>query len=342
MTNIQINQLSTEQELSNFFTHYPMESIEQMLTNAFAPQLDDLAADEPLSYTQLFYEELMQFIHNSALLCKEIDLKETIIIKEHEHIKNLKMIIYFMKELIPASHIFCSNLSETRIDLLIIIDKYSIKPRNEIDSLLNFMFFAHPNINCTVLTYGHIHSILTVGHLYYSSVCIPENCVYQKKGVGFLARLSMEQYSVVAQQSTCNFNEHLDKAINFLQGAQQYFISNQIKMAAFMLQQACEMCFRSLIICFRGKEIRCHELTVLRKHLSHFAPSIIGSFDPSEKKEIRILTEIQEAYIKSRYDSSYQVCIATLRKHIIAVDQFILISQEIFAQQLLKLRLALA
>lgn len=342
MTSLQINQLIGEQELTNFFKHYPIEFIQESLASVFEPILPYPQNEDTFSYTMLFYEELNHMIRNCALLTQQIELKDTILIKNNPNIKNLKAIIYFLKELIPASHIFCNTISEERIDLIIIIDRYGYKPYDEIRTLLDFAIFGHPNLNCTVYTYGTISDILTKGHIYFSAVCIPENCVYQRASDCFLPLLSPEQYTIVAHKATTCFNENIHQAINFFNGAQQYLMLQETTMAAFMLQQACELSYRSLILSLRGKEIKCHDLIILRKHLSHFAPEIIGAFDKEEQKELKILAQIQEAYIKSRYDQHYQVCMQELTIHIDAVDHFIQVVQQIFNNKLLKMKAALS
>ena len=123
----------------------------------------------------------------------------------------------------------------------------------------------------------------------------------------------------------------------FFKGACKFANESESTISAFMLQQACELTYRSLLLALRGKQVKCHDLVVLRKHLSHFAPTILGILDADEGKEIALLTSIQDAYIKSRYDQTYKISLNDLVNSISAADKLIQMAQEIFNYQCQKI-----
>ncbi len=131
----------------------------------------------------------------------------------------------------------------------------------------------------------------------------------------------------------------MHKAATFLNGARQFANESESTIAAFMLQQACELTYRSLLLAFRGKDIKCHDLALLRKHLSHFVPTIIGVFHQNEKEELKILTAIQEAYINSRYNHTYKIALEELVESISASNNLIKTAQEIFSYHCQKVKL---
>lgn len=83
-------------------------------------------------------------------------------------------------------------------------------------------------------------------------------------------------------------------------------------MAMFMLQQACELSYRSLLHVLRGKAVKSHSPTLLRKHLKRFAPEIIGVFSPVEEDELHYLQLLEEAYVSSRYHAHYHITSAII------------------------------
>ncbi|RYG22300.1 MAG: HEPN domain-containing protein [Chitinophagaceae bacterium] len=242
----------------------------------------------------------------------------------------LSPLIQFLAEVIPSSYIFRNNGATNRTDLIIVMDQYHYKPFDEIHTLLDFALLGHERLNCTVYTYGTIYELLSKGHLFFSNLCTPKNCVYQSNPYFNLPLLHQEKRNELVEKSKLVFNQNMQKAITFFKGACEFANENESTISAFMLQQACELTYRSLLLSLRGKQVKCHDLIVLRKHLRHFAPTIIGILDKDEEKEIALLATIQEAYIKSRYDQTYRISLNELKTSISAADQLIQSAQKIF------------
>ena len=330
--------LATEVQLSNFFNHYPIEYIEENIANLFKNVIPHPTEHPSISANYLFYEELNLLLKNCELLYQH-KKKET---QEHQQLKkfkNIDTVVNFLKEVIPTAYIFCSFASSTRIDLIIVMDQYKYKSFEEIYSLLDIAMLGHEHINCTVYTYGTIHEFLSKGHLYFSTLCIPENCVYKRTAHFMLPLLNPDKCAATIDHSSKSFHQNIQKAITFFNGAQQFANESQSTISGFMLQQACELTYRSLLLSLRGKQVKCHDLVVLRKHLSHFVPTIIGVFDTDEEKEVAMLTSIQEAYIKSRYDQNYTISLAELQTNSIATNALIQSAQEIFNYHCQKIKL---
>ena len=244
--------------------------------------------------------------------------------------KSISAIAEFLKEVIPTAYIFCNCASTLRTDLIIVMDQYKYKSFDQIISLLDFTLLGHKNINCTVYTYDTIHEFLLNGHLYFSALCTPENCVYKNTAKFTLPLPDPEKCIGIIDKATSLFNLNIQKAITFFSIARQLANDSESTISGFMLQQACELTFRSLLLSLRGKQVKCHDLVVLRKHLSHFVPTIIGIFDENEEAEVALLTSIQEAYIKSRYDQTYNISLKELESSIIVTNKLICSAQEIF------------
>ncbi len=329
-----------EFQLSNFFKFYPLELIEQKISKLF--ELDIFHASECTENTlpntnYLFYEELTLALKN----CEQLFHRSKTVHNNNltENAKSINSIISFISEVIPVSYIFCSGISSQRIDLIIVTDQYKYKTFDEIYTLLDFAILGYENINCTVYAYGTMYDFLLKGHLYFSSICTPESCVYQSNSTFILPIIEQLKCNDLVNKSTALFNQNIHKATTFLNGARQFANESESTIAAFMLQQACELTYRSLLLSFRGKDIKCHDLVLLRKHLSHFAPAIIGVFDQNEKEELKILTAIQEAYINSRYNHTYKITLEELARLISASNNLIETAKNIFNYHCQKVKL---
>lgn len=336
-----IQKTASEFQLNNFFKHYPLEYIEENIAMLFEKIIPHPIEINSITPTYLFYEELNLMLKNCESLYS-YKRKDT---NEHHFFsayKNINTVVQFIKEVIPASYIFCNSISVNRTDLIIVMDQFKYKPFNEILTLLDFAVLGHKNISCTVYSYSTIHDFLLKGHLYFSTLCTPENCVYQSTSSFTLPLLNHEKCTTLIEKSTLLFNQNMQKAITFYSGAHKFANETESTISAFMLQQACELTYRSLLLSLRGKQIKCHDLVVLRKHLSHFVPNIIGVFDEDNDKELIMLTTIQEAYIKSRYDQTYTVNLDELIKSIVAAEKLIISAQEIFNDHCQKTKLLVA
>mgnify|MGYP006151015267 FL=1 len=97
------------------------------------------------------------------------------------------------------------------------------------------------------------------------------------------------------------------KASSFLDGATYFIGINRFELAVFMLQQAVELTYRCFLNLMRGKDIKCHELYVLRRNIKRFAPQLLGAFSDNEKEELRYLDVLEKGYCDARYNREYKI-----------------------------------
>jgi len=319
----------SEFQIDNFFKNYPLEYVQENITMLFEKVIPSATENPSIPSKYLFFEELNLFLKNCEFLNK-YENPTTNQQGLRQARPSIHTVVEFLKEVIPASYIFCSFTSTVRTDLIIVMDQYKYKPFDEIHSLLNFAILGYENISCTAYTYATIIEFLSKGHLYFSTLCTPDNCVYKSTSNFALPLLSSEKCIELIETSKQLFDYNMQKAITFFNGAGQLAKESECTVSAFMVQQACELTFRSLLLSLRGKQVKCHDLVVLRKHLTHFVPSIIGIFHENEEEEIKLLTSIQEAYIKSRYDQTYKISSIEFEKFIVAANKLIQNAIQIF------------
>lgn len=247
-------------------------------------------------------------IYSTQITCKTLVINSpSTAYALKNQIKRPKALIQLLKGVIPCAYIFSAQLAANQLDLLIVMDKHDYQLFNQIYSILDFALLGHPHINCTAYTYATIYEMLSRGHIYFSSLCQPKTCVFQLESHFELPTLTADKARDIVKTATSQFQNHLKPATGFFRAARQSFEDGNVNLACFMLQQACELSLRSLLLSLRGKQLRCHELTVLRKHLKHFAPSISGCIHENEEIEITTLERLQEAYINARYEQNYHV-----------------------------------
>ncbi len=298
----QIHQLNIEQDMNSLFNYYPAELIEAALLPLLAKE-NDYYLDEPMNITHVFYAELNDIIQRFLVANQQAKPKTEVDIA-NEYSKD---IIQILTRLVPIAYIFCKAPNHTYASLHIVLNQHEYKPFDEIEKAVNFSLLAYPKITCTIHAYGTITDMIIKGHFYFSNLCVPTNCIYQTDNEFKLPLPNTQFLATKRLNSSQAFTKNLNKATSFLEGAKDFFKKNKDDMVAFMLQQACEFGYRSLIIAFKGKDIKSHDLIVLRKHISIYEPKVIGLLNVKIKKEIALLHLLNEAYVKARYDFTYQI-----------------------------------
>ena len=76
-------------------------------------------------------------------------------------------------------------------------------------------------------------------------------------------------------------------------------------MATFMLHQTCEQLYRLIILIFRRKNFKSHQLQLLRKEAAFYYPLIYNVFDVKESKELKYIALLQDFYLGVRYQDDY-------------------------------------
>lgn len=292
-------------EFNYLFSYYPADFIEAALLPLMPASASEI--NEHTDIQQLFYAELNEIIQGHLIAYRQTKKNEELYIIENEALSNALAIINILIPIIPVGYVFFQQDKLNSGNLTIVMDKHVYKPTDEVKQAITFSLLAYPKITFELHNYGTMADLISHGHFYYANLCVEKNCIYRKEAPYQLPVPNAVSLAANKLHAANLFKQSNEKARNFMDGAERYFAYDKPTMAVFMLQQACEFSYRSLIMIFKGKNIKSHELVALRKQLMHYAPQVIGLFHPKPKKELRLLTLLQEAYINARYESAYQV-----------------------------------
>lgn len=216
-------------------------------------------------------------------------------------------VVNLIVQAIPVGLIYNLGKKQTHPDLLVVLEKKCTKAYSEFENIIELAMLGFPMGTCTIHNYGLLNAQMQNGHLFYNSVCVPNNVIYQKNESEVLGVASEEAMVSAREEAAFLFNTCLQRAVNFYDGAQYYFQKGHLEMTMFMLHQACELTYRCLLKVLRGRDLKCHSLTVLRKHIRRFAPSVIGVFSEIEEEELYHLQLLEDAYTQARYEPNYSV-----------------------------------
>jgi HEPN domain-containing protein len=161
------------------------------------------------------------------------------------------------------------------------------------------------NASYTLCQEAELQRQYRLGTIFWSSFCIPENCVYAS---GDNQVETLWQRLVNTRDNAAEaFTTGIGKANSFYEGACFYWAKGDQNMAAFMLHQATELCLRSLVMAFTGQEVRTHVLSELRNHIARFAPEIASCLCVKTVKQKQIFSLLESAYSHSRYTNNFQI-----------------------------------
>ena len=74
-----------------------------------------------------------------------------------------------------------------------------------------------------------------------------------------------------------------------------------------MLHQAAELCLRSILITFSGREIKAHVLSELMQHVKRWVSELKHFFNAGNEEERKRLDRLEKAYNLSRYTNCYRI-----------------------------------
>jgi len=234
-------------------------------------------------------------------------------IQQHDSItdEEIAHFIQLLIHVIPVSHIFRCAGATSPCRLIIILDRYRYQESKQTEALLTFITLNQSNIHLLYFTYGTMNDYLLRGHYFFSRICIPANCIYHN-ATEHVISTSMLQIQKLQQEAEQLLNSGLRRINDYLQTAEILISQRKLNLASFMLHQCCEQIYRLIIIIFKGRECKSHQLVLLYQTAAFYFPPIRNIFHSIEKKELRYLDQLQGAYIGARYQDEYEVAVEFL------------------------------
>jgi HEPN domain-containing protein len=100
----------------------------------------------------------------------------------------------------------------------------------------------------------------------------------------------------------------------------------QFAMAAFMLHQVAERSYVELVQVMTGYRAGTHSLDKLSRYAKSFLPAIALVFPRNNEKEERLFSQLQRAYIHTRYKDDYVITAAETEELMIRVKKLLELS----------------
>lgn len=99
----------------------------------------------------------------------------------------------------------------------------------------------------------------------------------------------------------------INKAGEFLAGAELYRLRKQYSLSAFMLHQSAEQSLLSLLSVTMGFRVNTHNVERLLRYGSFLAGALATLFKFHREEDKRLIRLLQKAYIDTRYKEAYKI-----------------------------------
>jgi HEPN domain-containing protein len=130
-------------------------------------------------------------------------------------------------------------------------------------------------------------------------------CIYSVAGMPYHRAAGAEPPG--AGEAGAVLNTGINKAGEFLAGAELYRVRKQYNLSAFMLHQCAEQALLALLSAALGFYVNTHNVERLLRYGSFLADALTGLFQCDLANDKRLIKLLQKAYIDTRYGRDYNI-----------------------------------
>lgn len=256
-------------------------------------------------------------------------------------VSSLQAIIRLLVISITPSKIFLlehssnsDEISETYKELLVVLPGFNNHKFNLMEPIMELFHQQNRTLSISLYAECKVMEGLRNGEWFYSLYFTAENLIYDDFSTAYPLPDSAQTLKMKSQLLIC-FNQSIKKSREFLEMAIMLNTQSVSPLCIFFLQQSIELCFRSVIQYLGGYEKRTHNLGVLKKQLLRVAPEMNNCFNTGPEEEKLCLEILDTAYLKARYDDSYEVPVLMLPLLFKVVNQTVIAACQIMNKKLI-------
>lgn len=198
----------------------------------------------------------------------------------------------------------CRNVSHYYI--LVLIDKKDTEGCVGLQDKIENNCRSFIPATAIVLDIYKFNEWLAEGHPFANKVCKMAECIHDAENIPLAIPKDIDAQELIKINESL-YSTGINKAQEFLAGADLFRIREQNKMAAFMLHQAAEQTLQTLFRIKTGLYIHTHNLDKLIRYCSMVSYKLPAVFLRNNDKNERLFQLFQKAYIETRYKEDYVI-----------------------------------
>jgi|GEM_PF-749315 len=196
--------------------------------------------------------------------------------------------------------------------LIILIPKSGKKSPSEVQPLINILFEQEHYYTYKLYPASKVKDCIHQGSLRFYTICTAEALLYRKRNSDFKLFPDKIDQPRLLEKAAKDYQKEIGKISTFSQGAQFYLDNKQLDFAAFMLQQATELSYRTIELWEIGVDKITHSIAGHQQYIAPYMPALGELFDQAAKEDVIALSLLDDAYLDVRYKTNYHISLENL------------------------------
>ena len=167
-------------------------------------------------------------------------------------------------------------------------------------------------VNFIVHTLNDVNAQLERGRPFFIDIVEQGMALYEADGFPFAQPRKLPPEEALAE-ARAYFEKWFPSAVMFTQTADFAISKGGRNEAAFLLHQATERLFHSVLLTLTLYSPKSHRLNFLRSHCEEIAPELIAAWPRDDKVSRRCFDLLRQAYVNARYSPHYEISAEEVR-----------------------------
>ncbi|WDF69594.1 HEPN domain-containing protein [Sphingobacterium oryzagri] len=192
-------------------------------------------------------------------------------------------------------------------ELIILLPSTNTQHITEARAMIGTLISCEGNFRYRTFYFHEVKEGIKRGSIVFFSICQPRQLIYIRPESNVRLYNDKVTFEKVYKRAKLQSRREHKKIGSFRQGMQFYYDRGNDALCALMLHQVFELCYRLAEINLIGKEKISHSLRGHHRFLIDYLPELSTIFDIGDEREMTLLENLNEAYIRARYENSYQI-----------------------------------
>lgn len=194
-------------------------------------------------------------------------------------------------------------------DFLIVTKDSNQKEFEVLDKIINRSrhLFKTP-VNALIHEIDYVNEGLEIGQYFFTDIVKEGILLFDNEAAQFAKprELSSDELKGIAQSY---FDSWFVNAVDFMDGVILYQQNKKFKKSIFLLHQAAEHFYNTVLLVFTGYKPKTHNLDKLRQYTKHVSVELYAIFlYPTENhQEVQLFNLLKKGYIDARYKNDYLI-----------------------------------
>lgn len=158
---------------------------------------------------------------------------------------------------------------------------------------------------------NHVNTSISQGHYFFTDIK-KEGILLYDSGKYKLAEIKELTPAAKKKNAEEDFKQWFESAKEFYAGYEFHFKRRKYKEAAFLLHQAAERFYHTIIVVFTGNKPKMHNLETLGRRAANMDGEFLKIFPRNTAEQDRLFKLLKHAYVDARYKKEYKITKAEL------------------------------